>query len=110
MQLMQHNPTSDRESSDKDIPHFVRVKLYAILPPHDCCGRSRKGDVRGRQWGLAISPAYCLAELAQACNACTRKTGMNIYIGNISFQATADDLRELFEQYGAVKNVTVITD
>jgi RNA recognition motif-containing protein len=35
---------------------------------------------------------------------------MNIYIGNISFKATADDLRQLFEQYGAVKNVTVITD
>ena len=35
---------------------------------------------------------------------------MNIYIGNISFNATADDLRQLFEQYGAVKNVTVITD
>ena len=35
---------------------------------------------------------------------------MNIYVGNIAFRATADDLRQLFEQYGAVKNVTVITD
>lgn len=35
---------------------------------------------------------------------------MNIYIGNISFRATVDDLRQLFEQYGEVKNVTVITD
>jgi RNA recognition motif-containing protein len=35
---------------------------------------------------------------------------MNIYIGNIPFKATIDDLRQLFEQYGAVKNVTVITD
>jgi RNA recognition motif-containing protein len=35
---------------------------------------------------------------------------MNIYVGNIAFKATADDLRQLFEQYGTVKNVTVITD
>ena len=35
---------------------------------------------------------------------------MNIYIGNIAFKATADDIRQLFERYGAVKNVTVITD
>jgi RNA recognition motif-containing protein len=35
---------------------------------------------------------------------------MNIYVGNIAFKATADDLRQIFEQYGTVKNVTVITD
>lgn len=35
---------------------------------------------------------------------------MNIYVGNIAFKATIDDLRQLFEQYGTVKNVTVITD
>jgi RNA recognition motif-containing protein len=35
---------------------------------------------------------------------------MNIYVGNIAFKATADDIRQLFEQYGTVKNVTVITD
>ena len=35
---------------------------------------------------------------------------MNIYIGNISFNATADDIRQLFEQYGTVEKVTVITD
>ena len=35
---------------------------------------------------------------------------MNIYIGNIAFNATVDDIRQLFEQYGAVEKVTVITD
>jgi RNA recognition motif-containing protein len=35
---------------------------------------------------------------------------MNIYVGNISFNATADDVRQVFEQYGAVSKVTVITD
>ena len=35
---------------------------------------------------------------------------MNIYVGNISFNATADDVRQVFERYGAVAKVTVITD
>ena len=35
---------------------------------------------------------------------------MNIYVGNIPFTASVDDIRRLFEQYGVVENVTVITD
>ena len=35
---------------------------------------------------------------------------MNIYIGNIPFSATADDLRQLFEPYGEVETVKLITD
>jgi RNA recognition motif-containing protein len=35
---------------------------------------------------------------------------MNIYVGNIPFTATADDLRQLFEPYGEVETVKLITD
>jgi RNA recognition motif-containing protein len=35
---------------------------------------------------------------------------MNIYVGNIPFSATADDLRQLFEPYGEVESVKLITD
>ena len=35
---------------------------------------------------------------------------MNIYVGNIPFSATADDLRQLFEAYGEVETVKLITD
>ena len=34
----------------------------------------------------------------------------NIYVGNLSFQTTADDLRELFAQYGTVTSAQVISD
>ena len=34
----------------------------------------------------------------------------NIYIGNLSFKATKDDLRTLFSHFGAVSSVRVITD
>jgi len=33
---------------------------------------------------------------------------MNIYVGNISFDADDDDLRELFEEYGEVESAKVI--
>jgi len=34
----------------------------------------------------------------------------NIYVGNLSFDATEDQLRSLFEAYGAVDKVSIITD
>ncbi len=35
---------------------------------------------------------------------------MNIFVGNIAFTATAEDIRQLFEQHGIVDNVNMITD
>ena len=33
-----------------------------------------------------------------------------LYVGNLAFAATSDDLRELFGQYGTVTSADVITD
>lgn len=35
---------------------------------------------------------------------------MNIYIGNLSYQLTDDELRSAFESYGEVTSATVIMD
>ena len=35
---------------------------------------------------------------------------MNIFVGNLAFNATDHDLRQLFEQYGVVDTINVITD
>ncbi len=35
---------------------------------------------------------------------------MRIYVGNLSFQATNDDLENLFRQHGAVADAQVVTD
>ncbi|WAL60076.1 RNA recognition motif domain-containing protein [Thermocoleostomius sinensis] len=35
---------------------------------------------------------------------------MSIYIGNLSYQVTQDDLKQVFEEYGTVKNITLPTD
>jgi len=36
--------------------------------------------------------------------------GNKVYVGNIPFSATEDELRGVFEQHGAVASVNVITD
>ena len=35
---------------------------------------------------------------------------MNIYVSNLSYDTTGDSLQELFEEYGVVSSVNVITD
>jgi RNA recognition motif-containing protein len=35
---------------------------------------------------------------------------VNIFVGNLAFTATDHDIRQLFEQYGVVDQVSVITD
>jgi cold-inducible RNA-binding protein len=34
----------------------------------------------------------------------------NLYVGNLSFKTTSDDLRELFEPYGEVRSASVVMD
>ena len=35
---------------------------------------------------------------------------MNIYVGNLSWQMTDEDLRTLFEQYGSVTSAKIVKD
>jgi RNA recognition motif-containing protein len=35
---------------------------------------------------------------------------MTIYVGNLSYQATEDDLREVFAQYGEIKRIVLPID
>jgi len=35
---------------------------------------------------------------------------VNIFVGNLAFNATDHDLRQLFEPYGVVDTVSIITD
>jgi len=35
---------------------------------------------------------------------------MNIYVGNLSYNVNADDLKALFEEHGAVTEINLITD
>jgi RNA recognition motif-containing protein len=35
---------------------------------------------------------------------------VNIFVGNLAYTATEDDVRQLFESYGTVEKVNIITD
>ena len=35
---------------------------------------------------------------------------MNIYVGNLNFKSTEEEIQQLFEQYGSVVSVKMITD
>jgi RNA recognition motif-containing protein len=35
---------------------------------------------------------------------------VNIFVGNLAYTATEDDLRQLFEPYGVVDKINIITD
>ncbi len=35
---------------------------------------------------------------------------MTVYVGNLSYNATEDDLNEVFKEYGSVKRIQVPTD
>ena len=35
---------------------------------------------------------------------------MNIYVGNLSYETTEDDLRQAFESFGEVSSVNIIKD
>ena len=35
---------------------------------------------------------------------------MNIYVGNLSYETTDQELRQLFEEYGTVESTSVIID
>jgi RNA recognition motif-containing protein len=36
--------------------------------------------------------------------------GMNIYVGNLSFDATEADVEQAFSEFGAVKSVSIVKD
>ena len=35
---------------------------------------------------------------------------MNIFVGNLSFDAVEKDVRELFEKFGTVSSVSIVTE
>jgi len=51
-----------------------------------------------------------LDDLAMVSTFSLRERDVNIYVGNLAFTTTEHDLRQLFEPYGAVDEIRVITD
>src|SRR5712692_11679159 len=61
-------------------------------------------------WLLHSAPAYCSDDLAIVCPLSHRELPMNIFVGNLAFGATDQDIRQLFEPNGTVDTINIITD
>jgi RNA recognition motif-containing protein len=57
-----------------------------------------------------MASAYCLDTLATISTLIYKESCVNIFVGNLAFSATENDLRQLFEPYGAVEKIQVVTD
>jgi RNA recognition motif-containing protein len=58
----------------------------------------------------SVASAYCSDDLAIVCTISHKEPSVNIYVGNLAFTTTDHDLRQLFEPYGVVDEIRVITD
>jgi uncharacterized membrane protein YgcG len=64
----------------------------------------------------ALNKVYCItailpvSRVARFLNSFKRGVSMNIYVGNLSFDAVEGDVRSLFEAFGQVSSVSIIED
>ncbi|HEY1731545.1 MAG TPA: RNA-binding protein [Terriglobales bacterium] len=61
---------------------------------------------------LVVQPQHASAEwgFGGALNSKGEEVMKNIYVGNLSFDATEDQVRSMFEAYGPVERVSIVTD
>jgi hypothetical protein len=70
-------------------------------------GRLRLALLQGRLLSASVaetSRVICFTALLW------KGTGMNIYVGNLAFSATEEDLRQAFAKFGEVASVNIIMD
>jgi hypothetical protein len=67
-----------------------------------------------RVWPTLSEASCCVMSVHDlrysVCPPIFRAPTMNIYVGNLSFDATQNDIQDAFSQYGAVSSVNVIMD
>jgi hypothetical protein len=81
----------------------------SLLRETDLRERSREGGQAG-PGTLAGQLALKLLSICRAKKAAALFMAKNLYVGNLAWAATADDLLELFGKYGKVTRAQVITD
>jgi RNA recognition motif. (a.k.a. RRM, RBD, or RNP domain) len=116
-----------KKDSKRDL-YFSACRLYKFLIMRDSKPASEAGLILGEPFARSRSPLhlYIFRLVALPLESCsfrkilrswqgerTRKgfvMAKNIYVGNLVWDATAEDLIALFQQHGQVKHTQVITD
>ncbi|HEY2016841.1 MAG TPA: hypothetical protein VGH38_25225, partial [Bryobacteraceae bacterium] len=58
---------------------------------------------------ISINPCYAQCN-TYAAGKCRRDDMKNIFVGNLSFSATEAMVRSLFEKYGPIDQINIVTD
>ena len=68
----------------------------------------------GHLVGVCIQPTTAQTSTGRVKTSATTNQAaeetISLYVGNLAYRAQRDDVRELFEQYGAVNSVRIMTD
>jgi len=95
----------------------VCADARASVPFSEALGAVRYNNMldvareRTDQPAFAIEQFACLVfDSAISINTQNRGITMNIYVGNLPYSVTEDDLKEAFSEFGEVSSVTVISD
>src|SRR5881397_3414418 len=65
------------------------------------------GHLRG---GVAVRGREMVGCRSAGVHPCSGEPYVNIFVGNLAFTTTEQDLRQLFEPYGAVDTIRIMTD
>jgi cold-inducible RNA-binding protein len=75
-----------------------------------CSAHSTVRQLRYRFSGRPSRPAKSAELLALPTAQCRGTRVKNIFVGNLSFNTNEDELRQLFEPFGQVDRVSIMTD
>jgi len=53
---------------------------------------------------------FCRGRMTVHLTGTSKESPVNIFVGNMAFSVTEEDLRELFAPYGVVERINIITD
>jgi len=94
------------ESADNQGADKGSTKRGSPIPPGEPAARDRKAPAEGREPSAAVAPD----ELAEAEEVAARREPAKIFIGNLAYGASADEIRATFEGIGPVKAVSIPRD
>jgi hypothetical protein len=82
--------------------HFRLVRPWLRAPQRRSPPKTATSEIRDREAGSC--PANVLSQF------CEYSEVTKLYVGNLPFSATEDNVRELFAPHGTVEKVSLITD
>src|SRR5436189_1635446 len=89
---------------------MLRLTFLSLLKTKSKCCILRGICYTLRAFAEPAKKQSCLRKAFCGSRTETRGTVKNIFVGNLSFNTSEDELRQAFEAYGQVDRVSILTD